>query len=192
MSRRSETRRVIKQIRADDRRLTTWMVDNFSILIREYGSGRLDLRELSKVVRTLGLTNDHGGPLSEATISKTWARVRGQMAEAAAPQPPAMRTFPPGIVALATPDSLAGREGLATAASAFRKTSVAPRAEPVIVPPHVAPSSASPPCSAPSLPAAGGAAPAGLSADEQIARFRRDQRVGTRPMPGTIEIPIKR
>ena len=189
MSRRSETRRVIKLIRADDRRLTTWMVDNFPILIREYGSGRLDLRELTKVVRTLGLTNDHGGPLSEATISKTWARVRQQITRGDEPQTAGTPPFPPGIAALATPRSPAAE--WKDLSAAVHRPPIDPLPEPALVSPHEAPTLSSFSRSGPSQSAAGDQASPRLSADEQIARFRRDQRAGTRPMPGTIEIPIK-
>lgn len=189
MSRRSETRRVIKLIRADDRRLTTWMVDNFPVLIKEYGSARLDLRELTKVVRTLGLTNDHGGPLSEATISKTWARVRQQIAGGDKPPTAPKPTFPPGIVALAS-SSRTAAERSDPHGGVFRP-SIAPRPVPAPVSPHEAPTLSSFSQSGPSQPAVRHQAPPRLSADEQIARFRRDQRAGTRPMPGTIEIPTK-
>lgn len=190
MSRRAETRRVIKLIRADDRRLTTWMVDNFPVLISEYGSGRLDLRELTKVVRTLGLTNDHGGPLSEATISKTWARVRQQMTGGDQPPTASTPTFPPGIVALASSSRTAAERR--ELHGAVHRPPIAPHPEPAPVRPHEAPTLSSFSRSGPSQAAVGDQAPPRLSADEQIARFRRDQRAGTRPMPGTIEIPIKR
>lgn len=55
------------------------MRENGAELYDEYGSGRLNLRELSAIVRSADLTNDHGGPLTEATISKTWARQRQHM-----------------------------------------------------------------------------------------------------------------
>lgn len=105
MSRRTEFRATLKKVRAKDRRLERWMVDNWPILNQEYGSGRLDLREFIEVVRALELTNTHGGRLSDAAISKTWARVRKRML-AAPPLPlPKANEIAPGVIVLPVQDA---------------------------------------------------------------------------------------
>jgi hypothetical protein len=100
MSRHTEFRTTLKKVRAKDRRLERWIVDNWPTLEQEYGTGRLDLREFIEVVRALELTNTHGGRLSDATISKTWARVRKRMLTAPPLHLPKAGEIAPGVIVL--------------------------------------------------------------------------------------------
>ena len=72
-------RSALKQVRAGDRTLTSWMRENGADFMMNTVQ---DVSICANSLQSLGLPtsrNDHGGPLTEATISKTWARQRQHM-----------------------------------------------------------------------------------------------------------------
>lgn len=75
----------LRAVDAEDRCIRTWMRDHRDELLEEFGDKRLDLRRFIKLVRKLRLTNDQGGEVSPATLSRTWKEV------CATPQPTARR-----------------------------------------------------------------------------------------------------
>lgn len=105
MARPPRFKRAVKRVRAEDLRLETWMLENFSDLNEAYPTGRLNLRELSQVIQTAGLTNTHGGRLSDTTISKTWARVRKRMLTARPLHLPKSDEIAPGVIVLPEQDA---------------------------------------------------------------------------------------
>lgn len=162
ISRPRSFKSAVKQVRAADKSIETWMRENFADLYAEYGLGRLNLRELSAVVRAEGLTNDHGGRLSEATISKTWARVRERMLTAPPLHLPKPGEIAPGVIVM--PERNAKPPvPVQTAPPSRPPAQVPPRSQPV---------------------------PGHLSAAEQIARLRDEQRALRRPMPTSVDLGI--
>jgi hypothetical protein len=152
----------LEQVRSADKTLTRWMRENGLDLFEEYGSRRLNLRELSAIVRSANLTNDQGGPLTEATISKTWARQRQRMLTP-------RNVLKPGEL-VAGVVKLPGHE---VEPLLTPKPVVSPERPPVPVRPSTQP------------------APAHLSAAEQIARMEADQRSLRPPMPKSVNLGIR-
>lgn len=188
MSRPGKLSAELKRVRASDRRLEPWMTANYSALEREYGGGRLNLKELLAIALANKLTNDHGGPPTEATISKTWVRVRARKARTASPSSPEPRKFPPGVVELPIPGQVSAREDARGRAAAEGPSRALQRAAPQNVPAQTSLAGGVAPRAPPVAPSGHDPGPAGgLSADEQIARFRSDQRAGSRGMPKSLD-----
>lgn len=188
MSRPGKLSVELKRVRASDRRLEPWMMANHSALEREYGGGRLNLKELLKIARMNGLTNEHGGPVTEATISKTWARVRARKARTALRSSSEPRKFPPGVVELPTPGQAAAREDARDRTAAEEPSRARRRASPQNVPAQTSLAGGVAPRAPPLAPSGPDPGPAGgLSVDEQIARFRSDQRAESRRMPKSLD-----
>lgn len=72
---------VFARARAGDRRLGPWMVRHHDELVRELGTGRVEWIAPLVAYAALGLTDDHGRPLTRDTASRTWKRVREAVAE---------------------------------------------------------------------------------------------------------------
>lgn len=70
------------RVRSRDRRLGPWMTRHHDTLMRELGSGRIAWRDPLAVFASLGLTDEHGRPLTRDTASRTWRRVRTAVAAA--------------------------------------------------------------------------------------------------------------
>lgn len=66
--------------RAGDRRLAPWMTRNHDELLRELGTSRIAWTVPLKAFARLGLTDEHGQPLTRDTASRTWRRVRSAVA----------------------------------------------------------------------------------------------------------------
>lgn len=86
--------------RAGDRRLAPWMTRHHDALLDEIGTGRVEWAAPLAVFAGLGLTDEHGRPLTRDTASRTWRRVRAavvaaRLAEAAAR--PAPGELVPGV-----------------------------------------------------------------------------------------------
>ncbi|CAM3169127.1 hypothetical protein MEME101129_21990 [Methylobacterium mesophilicum] len=73
---------VFARARAGDRRLAPWMNRHHDELVREIGTGRVEWAAALSAFSALGLTDDHGRPLTRDTASRTWRRVREAVAVA--------------------------------------------------------------------------------------------------------------
>lgn len=71
---------VFARARAGDRRLAPWMTRHHDELVREIGTGRVEWAAPLAVFADLGLTDEHGRPLTRDTASRTWKRVREAVA----------------------------------------------------------------------------------------------------------------
>lgn len=69
-----------KSARRAQNRLADWMRDHFADLRAELGNGRIDWRATRQIVDALGLTDEHGQTPSADTLTRTWRRVRRQVA----------------------------------------------------------------------------------------------------------------
>lgn len=116
--------------RAGDRRLAPWMTRHHDDLVREIGTGRVEWAAPLTAFADLGLTDEHGRPLTRDTASRTWKRVREAVAAARqaeararpapgelvpgvrlvvpAPAPMPVRTAPPPAPAAAAVSPIAG------------------------------------------------------------------------------------
>lgn len=161
MARPPRFKHAVKQVRAEDLRLETWIQENFPDLNEAYPTGRLNLRELSQVIRAAGLTNTHGGRLSDAAISKTWSRVRKRMLTAPPLHVPKLGEIAPGVIIMPLGDTVPPRLPERTAPPGRSPVSVPPRSQTTL---------------------------GHLSAAEQIARLRDEQRALRRPMPTSVDL----
>lgn len=73
---------VFARARAGDRRLAPWMTRHHDELVREIGTGRVEWAAPLAAFADLGLTDEHGRPLTRDTASRTWRRVRQAVAVA--------------------------------------------------------------------------------------------------------------
>lgn len=86
--------------RAGDRRLAPWMTRHHDQLVDEIGTGRVEWSAPLAAFASLGLTDDHGRPLTRDTASRTWRRVREAVAaarQAEARARPAPDELVPGV-----------------------------------------------------------------------------------------------
>lgn len=86
--------------RAGDRRLAPWMVRHHDELVREIGTARVEWAAPLAAFTDLGLTDEHGQPLTRDTASRTWRRVREAVAaarQAEAAARPAFGELVPGV-----------------------------------------------------------------------------------------------
>lgn len=96
--------------RSGDRRLGPWMVRHHDELMCEIGTSRVEWSAPLAAFADLGLTDEHGRPLTRDTASRTWRRVREAVAAArqaearARPAPgelvPGVRLVPPAPAAM--------------------------------------------------------------------------------------------
>jgi hypothetical protein len=82
MGRPKKISRLFSDIRAGDARLSTFMRRHHDDLLRELGSGRIQWRNPLRVFAGLGLTDEHGQPVSREAAARTWLRVRREVAAA--------------------------------------------------------------------------------------------------------------
>ncbi|TFZ55121.1 MULTISPECIES: hypothetical protein [Methylobacteriaceae] len=161
MARPPRFEQAVAEVRVENRCVELWMEENFAALHAAYPSGRLNLRELSEVVRRCGLTNSHGGRLTDATLSKTWARVRQRMLTAAPSPRLEANEVARGVVTLPWREAELRPEPASPVDRIRTPATVQPRAQP---------------------------AAAQGSAAEQIARLRAEQRAGRPPMPTSVDL----
>lgn len=99
MARPRKVAQQFNEVRAQDRRLATFMRRHYRDLLAEFVEG-IDWTIAMAVFRRNNCCDEHGQPISLATASRTWRRVRREMeareAARAAAAPPALR---PGEVA---------------------------------------------------------------------------------------------
>ncbi|MCJ2139428.1 hypothetical protein [Methylobacterium sp. E-066] len=117
---------VFARARAGDRRLSPWMTRHHDELVREIGTGRVEWAAALCAFADLGLTDEHGRPLTRDTASRTWRRVReavaaGRQAEATARPSPG--ELVPGVRLIASaPASMPVRPPPAPAAAPIAGT----------------------------------------------------------------------
>jgi len=95
MARPRKVARQFKEIRAQDRRLATFMRRHYRDLLAEFAEG-IDWSIAMAVFRRNNCCDEHGQPVSLVTASRTWRRIRREMeareAARAAAAPPALRS----------------------------------------------------------------------------------------------------
>jgi hypothetical protein len=82
MARPKKISKLFCDARAADTRLSTWMRRHYDALLEELGPGRIQWRSPLRVLADLGLTDEHGQPVSRDAAARTWLRVRREVAAA--------------------------------------------------------------------------------------------------------------
>ena len=115
--RQKEITGLFAKVRNADRRLTDWMRANHDDLLAELGSGRIVWRPVMRIIAELGLLDEHGKAPTRDAASRTWLRVRRDVAASRArkqgrPALLASGEIAPGVRALRGDDDQAAGMGV--------------------------------------------------------------------------------
>ena len=81
MARPRTVNKLFAEFRKQDRRLSTWMRQNYSALTTEIGLGRVEWKRnnVLLIINQFRLCDEHGQPVSADTAARTWRRIRKEM-----------------------------------------------------------------------------------------------------------------
>ncbi|MDT0188532.1 hypothetical protein ABEV34_19335 [Methylorubrum rhodesianum] len=83
MARPRNIRKLFADVRKKDTRLSTWMRQNYVILIEQIRPDRVEWKPFLLIIAQLDLRDEHGQPVTPDTAARTWRRIRKEMDEKA-------------------------------------------------------------------------------------------------------------